>query len=163
MLSKIKGGETSPKWRVDSQEGRPLSTRDIIRSVEDAESHWRSNPRLAHGKAQSGFHRFCRTLDTHSNLLECLPSQSQYLSIFCGVTTTLIKVRPFSNIYFSKRSHVISLLHIGCFYFFHRSSCALKPGPSLSSAHVADDDVCAFDGSRQIVEQMKELTCHRPP
>ncbi len=102
LLFRIKGGETCPTWRVDSQEGWPLSIRDVIKSVEDAESHWRSKPRLAHGKAQSGFHRFCRTLDTHSNLLECLPSQNQYLSIFCGVTTTLIKVRLLPSSSFPK-------------------------------------------------------------
>lgn len=96
LLFKIKSDRSSPRWRIDSKEGQPLGIQDIIKSIEDAESHWRSKPRLAHGRVQSGFHRFCRILDIHSNLLECLPSQNQYLSIFCGVTTTLIKVRLLS-------------------------------------------------------------------
>lgn len=85
--------QKNPHWRVDSKAGQPLGIEDIIASVDDARSYWESKPRLAHGKAQNGFHTFCKTVDAHSNLMKCLPEQSQYLSVFCGVTTTLIKVR----------------------------------------------------------------------
>jgi hypothetical protein len=45
------------------------------------------------GRLPSYLDSFCSTLDAHSNLFAMLPSQSQYCSVFCGVVTTLIKVR----------------------------------------------------------------------
>ena len=92
-----KAEQKSPQWRVDAKAGQPLGIEDIIASVDDVRSYWESKPRLAHGKAQSGFHNFCKTVHAHSNLMKCLPEQSQYLSVFCGVTTTLIKVRKIPN------------------------------------------------------------------
>lgn len=84
---------TGPTWRIDTRTGQPPGIQDIIISVEDTRTYWESRPRLADGKAQKAFHSFCNTVHSHSNLLKCLPEQNQYLSVFCGVTTTLIKVR----------------------------------------------------------------------
>ena len=92
-LFKRKSEGSNPQWRVDAKAGQPLSVEDIINSVKDAKSYWESKPRLAHGKAQDAFHTFCKNVHTHSNLLKCLPDQNHYFSVFCGVTTTLIKVR----------------------------------------------------------------------
>ena len=46
----------------------------------------------SHGKTREHFHKFCSNLSSHSAILEVLPNQSQYLSIFCGVVKTLLKV-----------------------------------------------------------------------
>ena len=88
--------DQEPVWRV-SIEDRPLEIRDILRSVRDAQDYWQRKNRLGQGKPQKYFHRFCGSLDTHSNFMKILPEQNQYLSVFCGVTTTLIKVRLHSS------------------------------------------------------------------
>ena len=93
QLFNKKTAQASPRWRVDTKAGQPLGIEDIITSVDDAKAYWESKPRIVHGKVQEGFHAFCKSLHTHSNLMKCLPDQNQYLSIFCGVTTTLIMVR----------------------------------------------------------------------
>lgn len=46
----------------------------------------------SHGKTRRYFDKFCSSLSSHSTILEVLPDQSQYLSIFCGVVKTLLKV-----------------------------------------------------------------------
>ncbi|KAF2104705.1 hypothetical protein NA57DRAFT_70913 [Rhizodiscina lignyota] len=43
------------------------------------------------GKALSGFHRFCRTLDSHSSLLKVLPEGNEYVSVFTGTLNAVIK------------------------------------------------------------------------
>lgn len=40
---------------------------------------------------QKYFHKFCGTLNAHSNLLEMLPNQSEYCSIFCGAIKALVQ------------------------------------------------------------------------
>src|SRR6266536_4177063 len=52
--------------------------KDFVRSVADKLDQ-------SHGKARRYFDKFCRSLSSHSTILEVLPNQSQYLSIFCGV------------------------------------------------------------------------------
>ncbi|KAL8775354.1 MAG: hypothetical protein Q9209_000362 [Squamulea sp. 1 TL-2023] len=81
----------SPTWRIDSKAGQPFGIQDIITTVRDAETIWKSGPRFAQGRGQKVFHSLCRNLDNHSNMMKCLPDQNHYLSVFCGVTTTLIK------------------------------------------------------------------------
>ena len=83
--------ERSPFLSLDSKGGQRFSTDDTFASVRDAETSWKSKPRWA--RIQQNFHKFCGTLSSHSNLMKCLPDQNLYLSIFCGVATTLIKVR----------------------------------------------------------------------
>ena len=46
----------------------------------------------SHGKTRRYFDKFCKSLNSHSTMLEVLPNQSQYLSILCGVVKTLLKV-----------------------------------------------------------------------
>jgi len=46
----------------------------------------------SHGKTRRYFDKFCSSLSSHSTILEVLPNQSQYLSIFCGTVKTLLKV-----------------------------------------------------------------------
>lgn len=77
---------------IGTAQERPVAYEDIEKSVKDAQEHWRSKSRLGGGKPQKYFHGFCSSLDAHSNLLKLLPEQSQYFSIFCGVTHTLIQV-----------------------------------------------------------------------
>jgi len=47
----------------------------------------------SHGKTRQYFDKICSNLSSHSAILEVLPNQSQYLSIFCGVVKTLLKVK----------------------------------------------------------------------
>lgn len=94
-LFKSVPNDIHPRWRVNTRPGQTLGIEDIKTSVEDAKRYWELKPRRAHGKAQRAFHHFCDTAHSHSNLLKCLPEQSQYLSVFCGATTTLIQVRIF--------------------------------------------------------------------
>ncbi|KAL8794264.1 MAG: hypothetical protein Q9195_003218 [Heterodermia aff. obscurata] len=82
--------DKKPVWRF-SIEDRPLEIRDILKAVRDAQEYWQRKPRVAQGKPQKYFHKFCSCLDTHSNFMRILPEQNQYLSVFCGATTTLIK------------------------------------------------------------------------
>ena len=77
---------------MSTTQERPVEYKDIEKSVKDAQEHWRSINRLGDGRPQKYFHSFCSSLNDHSNLLKILPEQNQYLSIFCGVTNTLIKV-----------------------------------------------------------------------
>lgn len=59
--------------------------------VTQAGREWENKDRFAGGKAQKYFHKFCATLNAHSNLLEMLPNQSEYCSIFCGSIKALIQ------------------------------------------------------------------------
>lgn len=43
------------------------------------------------GKAKSYFHRLCATLDSHSNMLDVVPRSNEYVSLFAGTLTTIIK------------------------------------------------------------------------
>jgi len=60
--------------------------KDSVRSVADKLDQ-------SHGKARRYFDKFCGSLNSHSAILEVLHNQSQYLSIFCGVVKTLLKVK----------------------------------------------------------------------
>ncbi|KAK4227774.1 phytanoyl-CoA dioxygenase [Podospora fimiseda] len=43
------------------------------------------------GKIMTRFHKFCDKLDSHSNMLKILPDGNEYVSIFAGTLTTIIK------------------------------------------------------------------------
>lgn len=45
------------------------------------------------GKAASNFHKFCESLDSHSNVLKMLPQNNEYVCIFSGALSTIIQVR----------------------------------------------------------------------
>ena len=59
--------------------------RDSVRAIADKIDQ-------NHGKTRRYFDKLCSSLSSHSAILEVLPNQSQYLSIFCGVVKTLLKV-----------------------------------------------------------------------
>ncbi len=46
----------------------------------------------SHGKTRRFLDKFCGTLSSHSAMLDFLPKQSQYLTIFCGVVKTILEV-----------------------------------------------------------------------
>jgi hypothetical protein len=46
----------------------------------------------SHGKSRRYFDKFCASLNSHSIILDILPDQNQYLSMFCGAVKTLLKV-----------------------------------------------------------------------
>lgn len=44
------------------------------------------------GKAIAKFHRFCKSLHSHSNLIKFLPEGNEYVSVFTGTINAVIKV-----------------------------------------------------------------------
>ncbi|KAJ4290404.1 hypothetical protein N0V90_010620 [Kalmusia sp. IMI 367209] len=64
----------------------------VFNMVADVEKTWQAKrERGKRGKAMMYFHRLCRTLDSHSNILEVVPKGNEYVSIFAGTITTIIK------------------------------------------------------------------------
>ena len=45
------------------------------------------------GSVKNFFHKSCKALDEHSSMLEMLPQQSEYVSLFYGGLKTIIQVR----------------------------------------------------------------------
>jgi hypothetical protein len=74
---------------------RPAAGTVTIKNLKDivtqAGKEWETKDRFAGGKAQKYFHKFCGTLNAHSNLLDMLPNQSEYCSIFCGSIKALVQ------------------------------------------------------------------------
>jgi hypothetical protein len=70
------------EWRKD------ITIDDLKDSVQSAATKLDES----HGKTRRHFDKFCSSLSAHSTILEVLPNQSQYLSIFCGTVNTLLKV-----------------------------------------------------------------------
>jgi hypothetical protein len=66
----------------------------VIGMVTDVEKMWQNKRKEGRrGRTMNYFHRLCRTLDAHSNILEVVPKGNEYVSIFAGTITTIIKVR----------------------------------------------------------------------
>ena len=99
----IEGNELNKAWdqfrntlpleeRVQFEK-RAQTVADVVKVVEDVEREWRQKKRKGFsGQTKTWFRKICNTLDSHSTLLELLPSSSQYASVFCGTLQTLIKV-----------------------------------------------------------------------
>ncbi len=108
-------GATSVRWQVEGQSGQPPGLGDVIAAVRSVEQKWKEKDRFIGGKPQKLFRSFCNSLQGHSNMLQMLPSQNQYLSIFCGALTSLLEVgipcRPFTT--FQERLLYIDSTH--CF------------------------------------------------
>lgn len=68
-----------------------MTIKNLKDIVTQAGKEWETKDRFAGGKAQKYFHKFCGTLNAHSNLLDMLPNQSEYCSIFCGAIKALIQ------------------------------------------------------------------------
>jgi hypothetical protein len=65
---------------------------DLISMVTTVSTEWENKRGKGKGgKAKSYFHRFCRTLDAHSNMLEVVPKSDKYVSLFTGTITSIIK------------------------------------------------------------------------
>lgn len=68
----------------------------VFSMVTNVEKTWQSKRKAGkRGKAMTYFHRLCRTLDAHSNILEVIPKGNEYVSIFAGTITTIIKVNNY--------------------------------------------------------------------
>ena len=76
----------------DPETDFPPTIEGVMKVVSFAQDSWRTKGRMANGKAQARFHRFCGTLDSHSTMFSVLPDQNEYFSLFCGGVKTLIKV-----------------------------------------------------------------------
>lgn len=62
--------------------------------VEAVQKKWDANRHQgAGGKFVKSFHKVCGTLDSHSTMLKILPEGNEYISIFTGTLTTVIRVR----------------------------------------------------------------------
>ena len=80
------------KWQFEGQSGRKPTLEDVTAAVRGVEQKWKEKDRILGGKPQKLFRSFANSLQGHSNMLQMLPSQNQYLSIFCGALTSLIEV-----------------------------------------------------------------------
>ncbi|KAL8827475.1 MAG: hypothetical protein Q9170_006999 [Blastenia crenularia] len=71
---------------------RPQEIGDVISLVSKMENDWQlEKQKGVSGRSKMFFRRMCSRLDSHSNLLNILPSSSHYASVFCGTLQTLIK------------------------------------------------------------------------
>ncbi len=89
---------------------RPQTFEDVISVVQEIEEKWQEKKHKgAWGRTKTCFRRVCTMLESHSNLLEILPSNSQYASIFCGTLQTLIKVRSYcaTTLTFSWKEYLV--------------------------------------------------------
>ncbi|MCJ1306787.1 hypothetical protein MMC25_000430 [Agyrium rufum] len=90
-LKKESSEPLSKQWQQKAQGTTgTVSFEDIVKVVEQAESNYKGKDETRHGKAQKHFHSFCKTLEGHSNMLQIIPSQNNYASIFCGTITTIV-------------------------------------------------------------------------
>jgi hypothetical protein len=77
-----------------TKKANPLEWWDNI-TIDDLRNSVRSTAEIldkSHGKTRFYFDKFCNSLNSHSMILEFLPNQNQYLSIFCGAVKTLLQV-----------------------------------------------------------------------
>lgn len=69
------------------------SIESVFEVVEDVRKKWESNRNQGFsGKIAKTFHKVCGTLDSHSSMLKILPEGNEYISIFTGTLTTIIRV-----------------------------------------------------------------------
>lgn len=69
--------------------------RDLIISVTETLEAKRKTG--ASGRITSGFHSFCDKLDSHAAFLKMLPDGNEYVSVFTGSLSAIIKVRVCPN------------------------------------------------------------------
>lgn len=85
--------QNSKEDQLDVKKYEPTMA-GVIGLVADVQKTWQGKRKYGkRGKAMGYFHRLCRTLDAHSNILEVIPKGNEYVSIFAGTITTIIKVR----------------------------------------------------------------------
>jgi len=84
--------KNSPKEdRVDLQRFSP-SMESVVQMVNEMSSIWRKKSSKWQ-KVSRFFTKVGRTLHAHKALLEVLPQGSEYVSVFTGSLTALVKVR----------------------------------------------------------------------
>jgi hypothetical protein len=84
-----------------TKKANPLEWRENI-TIDDLKDSVQSAANKldeSHGKTRRYFDKFCGSLSSHSTILEVLPNQSQYLSIFYGTVKTLLKVSIDDTLY----------------------------------------------------------------
>ncbi|KFX93903.1 hypothetical protein O988_06577 [Pseudogymnoascus sp. VKM F-3808] len=82
---------TIPKSDQEVFEGRIPSIEGLVGMVNTVARNWENKRATSKsGKYMKYFTAFCRTLDAHSNMLEILPSGSEYVSLFTGTLKTII-------------------------------------------------------------------------
>ena len=75
-------------------EHKPATVEDVIGVVRQIETNWQKRKQTGvWGKTKTCLRGVCNVMKAHSTLLELLPSESQYASVFCGTLKTLIQVR----------------------------------------------------------------------
>ncbi len=73
---------------------RPVEFGDVVNVMKGIENEWQQKKEQgAWGSTKKYLRRVSSTIHSHSTLLQILPADSQYASIFCGTVQTLIKVR----------------------------------------------------------------------
>lgn len=101
MLS-VEADKLQKQWqsfRETSDKDEQLDTKRIsptissaIQVITDMSNTWETKRWTGkRGKAKSYFHRLCNTLDAHSNMLDIVPRSNEYVSLFAGTLTTIIK------------------------------------------------------------------------
>jgi hypothetical protein len=64
----------------------------VIKAVTELGKEWDDKRRSGNrGRAKGYFHRLCGTMDAHSNMLEVLPHGSEYVCLFAGTITSIMK------------------------------------------------------------------------
>jgi hypothetical protein len=85
----------SPEDTLDLATSEP-AIEGVLAMVGQMQTAWESHRRGTwRDKAMRMFHKFCGGIDSHKTLLQILPQGSEYVSIFMGTVSVVIKVtRP---------------------------------------------------------------------
>lgn len=85
--------ESCPKEdQLDLQQYEP-TVESMVQLVTAMQNKWRATRETGRRAiAVQKFHQFCGSLDAHSNLLKLLPEGNEYVSLFSGTLTSIIKV-----------------------------------------------------------------------
>lgn len=82
----------SKKDRMDDSQFDP-TIEGVIKVTQQAFASWEERKKEGFmGKTKALFHRFCDGVDSHSSMLKVLPEGSEYVSLFTGVLSVIIKV-----------------------------------------------------------------------
>lgn len=74
---------------------RPPTFDDVLQVVHDYEAEWQGKrTKGKRGQALGYLKKVCRTLDSHSYMLEVLPAGNEYVSLFTGTLKAVVKVSP---------------------------------------------------------------------
>jgi hypothetical protein len=88
-----------PAKSVKEFEQRPPTFDDVLQVVYDYEAEWQGKrTKGKFGVALGYLKKVCKTLDSHSYMLEVLPVGNEYVSLFTGTLKSVIKVCLFHYI-----------------------------------------------------------------